>query len=209
MALELYHYVHCPYCIRVRMALGFLNLPWISHVLPYNDEETPIRLSGKKMLPILVVDGMPQNESLDIIASLDTEKRLKTSSWDDTDRVLNELGQFVHNLAMPYWVWTPEFDQASREYFVAKKSVKRGPFPALAKRRNEFEAPLQALLKDLEPLLSPYWNSRHLTVKDIALASQVWGLFAVPEFQFSQPWYDYLMKIKVECKFDYHRDFWE
>lgn len=209
MALELYHYVHCPYCVRVRMALGFLKLSWISHVLPYNDEDTPLRLSGKKMLPILVVDGKSRNESLEIIAALDQDGKLKTTSWGETDRILDELGQHVHNLAMPYWVWSPEFDQASREYFVAKKSIKRGPFNELAKRRKEFELPLQGLLKNLEPQLTGYWNSSHLTVRDIALASHVWGLFAVPEFHFSQPWYDYLMRIKLECRFDYHGDFWE
>jgi glutaredoxin 2 len=208
MALELYHYVHCPYCIRVRMALGYLKLPWSSHVLPYNDEKTPLRLSGKKMLPIIVIDGKAHNESLDIIALLDKSEKLKTNSWGETDLILNELGQHVHNLGMPYWVWSPEFDQASRDYFIAKKSAKRGPFNELARRRNEFEAPLHSLLEQIEPQLSPYWNSTHLTVKDIALASHVWGLFAVPEFHFSQPWYDYLMKIKLECEFDYHRDFW-
>jgi glutaredoxin 2 len=191
------------------MALGYLKLPWISHVLPYNNEETPIRLSGKKMLPILVIDGNARNESLDIIAILDKDEKLSTSSWGETDLVLNELGQYVHNLGMPYWVWSPEFDQSSRDYFIAKKSIKRGPFNELAKRRYEFEGPLKELLTKIEPQLSPYWNSTRLTIKDIALASHVWGLFAVPEFYFSQPWYDYLMKIKLECEFDFHRDFWE
>lgn len=209
MALELYHYVHCPYCVRVRMALGYLQLPWKSHVLPYDDEATPMRLTGKKMLPILVVDGRAQNESLDIIAILDKDKKLKSESWGETDQLLNELGQYVHSLGMPYWVWTPEFNENSRRYFEAKKSVKRGPFNELAKKRSDFEAPLHALLKKLEPQLSPYWNSSHLTVRDIGLAAHVWGLFAVPEFRFSQTWYDYLMKIKQECRFDYHRDFWE
>ena len=83
------------------MALGYLKLPWISHVLPYNNEETPIRLSGKKMLPILVIDGNARNESLDIIALLDKDEKLSTSSWGETDLVLNELGQYVHNLGMP------------------------------------------------------------------------------------------------------------
>jgi glutaredoxin 2 len=209
MAIELYHYVHCPYCIRVRMALGYLKLPWSSHVLPYNDEETPIRLSGKKMFPILVMDGKAHNESLDIIALLDKDGKLKTNSWGGTDLVLNELGHHVHNLGMPYWVWSPEFDQSSRDYFIAKKSIKRGPFNELAKKRYEFEVPLKELLMKIEPQLSPYWNSTQLTIRDIALASHVWGLFAVPEFHFSQPWYDYLMKIKLECQFDFHRDFWE
>lgn len=209
MSIELYHYVHCPYCIRVRMALGYLDLPWTSHVLPYNDEETPLKLSGKKMLPIIVIDEKPSNESLDIIAKLDVTNRLNNASWGKSDDVLNQLGNWVHNLGMPYWVWTPEFDTASRDYFIAKKSVKRGPFPELAKRRQEFEKPLQKTLTDLESQLTPFWNSEKITVRDIGLAAHVWGLFAVPEFRFSTRWHDYLMRVKAECRFDYHRDFWE
>ena len=42
MELKLYHYVHCPFCVRVRMILGFLQLPYQSIVLPYDDEVTPV-----------------------------------------------------------------------------------------------------------------------------------------------------------------------
>ena len=37
--IKLYHYVHCPFCVRVRLALGFLNIPFESHVIAYDDEE--------------------------------------------------------------------------------------------------------------------------------------------------------------------------
>ena len=70
--MKLYHYVHCPFCVRVRMAAGFLNTSYESIVVPYDDEATPINLTGKKMLPIWVNDKrLAQNESLDIIKNLD------------------------------------------------------------------------------------------------------------------------------------------
>ncbi len=191
------------------MALGYLNLPWTSQVLAYNDEETPEKLSGKKMLPIAVVDGQSQNESLEIITLIDKKNSLSNEVWGTTDATLDELGSWVHNLGMPYWVWSPEFDTASRDYFIAKKSIKRGPFPLLAKRRSEFEKPIQMVLQRLETQITPFWKSPKLTIRDIGLAAHVWGLFAVPEFRFSQTWHDYLMRVKAECRFDYHRDFWE
>jgi len=191
------------------MALGFLGLPWESTVLRYDDEATPIQLTGKKMLPIARIDGEAMNESLDIIKRLDPQNKLQHQRAGELDATLNELGSLVHSLAMPYWVWTPEFDETSRTYFIKKKSTKRGPFTELAKRRTEFEAPILELLKRLEPQLSLYWNSNTLTIQDITLAAHVWGLFVVPEFRFSEKWHDYLMRVKADCKFEYHHDFWE
>ncbi|MFP5459556.1 MAG: glutathione S-transferase N-terminal domain-containing protein, partial [Bacteriovoracia bacterium] len=72
MTVRLFHYVHCPYCVRVRLALGFLGTSWESQVLSYDDEVTPVKLTGKKMLPIALIDDVPMNESLDIIRRLDT-----------------------------------------------------------------------------------------------------------------------------------------
>ena len=79
---KLYHYVHCPFCIRIRLALGYLGLSYHSTVLPYDDEQrSGWALAGKKMLPILEFpDGTIMAESLDIISHLDRENRLATNS---------------------------------------------------------------------------------------------------------------------------------
>lgn len=213
MLPELFHYVHCPYCVRVRLALGYLGLDWKSTVLPYNDEATPLKLAGKKMLPIMVIDGVATNESLDIIRKLDLSNRLQhqivsTAQWHQFEELVNQLGKNVHNMAMPYWVWGPEFDDLSRAYFIDKKSAKRGPFDQLRSRREEFEQPL---LKDLERLsvnLNPYWESAQFSIRDIVLAAQLWGLYVVPEFRFPQPWHDYLMRVKKIARFEYHAHYW-
>ena len=213
MVLELYHYVHCPYCVRVRLALGHLDLTWKSIVIPYDDEETPVKLAGQKMLPIMKIDGKAMNESLDIIRAIDISNILKieraqSSAWNELELIINKLGKNVHNLAMPYWVWTPEFTESSRAYFIAKKSAKRGPFDVLRARRNEFEAPLLKDLNELTPRIKNFWDSNELSILDIALASQLWGLFIVPEFRFPQEWHEYLMKVKVACRFDYQANYW-
>ncbi len=46
--MELYVYDHCPYCVRAMMIFGLKNIPFKKHVLLNDDEETPIRLVGKK-----------------------------------------------------------------------------------------------------------------------------------------------------------------
>jgi glutaredoxin 2 len=214
MKIKLYHYVHCPFCVRVRMTLGYLNLPYESIVLPYHDEKTPLSLTGIKMLPIAEINGKLLNESLDIMALLDQENKLnlshlkQVSNWPKINGWLDRLGKNIHNLAMPYWIYTPEFDETSRQYFQTKKEAKRGSFKNLVKNRQLFENELTKDLSELEKELIPFFQSRTFTAFDILLASHLWGLYIVPEFQFSKVIHDYLQTVKKLCHFDYHEDFW-
>jgi glutaredoxin 2 len=212
MSFTLYHYVHCPFCVRVRMALGYLNLKYESKVLPYDDEVTPIKLTGKKMLPILAHQSGVMNESLDIIAFIDKTNELKVheitqaSAFQETEALLNRIGSPVHSLAMPYWVYTPEFSESSRLYFKKKKEAKRGPFSELVKNQKQFTDELAPHLKTVEENLKPFYKSSSFSLQDILIASHLWGLYVVPEFQFSEKLHQYLQTIKQHCRFNYHQD---
>lgn len=211
--MKLYHYVHCPFCIRVRMVLGFLNLKYDSIVLPYNDEETPLKLTGVKMLPIFEFSDGAINESLDIIKRLDQHnllnwKHVLSNQAKELEELCNNIGSDVHNLAMPYWIWTPEFNNESRDYFVKRKTKKRGPFNKLVQRQNEFTNSLNLTLNKLEQKLSPFFNGNKIDLSDIIIASHLWGMYVVPEFQFSEKIHKYLQEIKKFCHFNYHQDFW-
>jgi glutaredoxin 2 len=214
MSFTLYHYVHCPFCVRVRMAMSYLNISYQSKVLAYDDEETPIKLTGKKMLPALSYDGGAMNESLDIIAFVDKKNILKvpevTSCADITvfEDFLNALGDLVHSLAMPYWIYTPEFTPSARTYFQNKKEVKRGPFKDLIKMQSTFIDKLQPLFRDIENHLHPFYDQATFGIKDVMLASHLWGLYVVPEFQFPQKIHDYLQQVKEVSHFNYHQDYW-
>ena len=50
--LTLYHYDHCPYCVKARMIFGIKNTPFQLKALLYDDEATPHSFIGAKMLPI-------------------------------------------------------------------------------------------------------------------------------------------------------------
>ena len=194
--------------------MGYLNLPYQSRLLAYDDESTPIKLSGLKMLPILEHDSKIMNESLDIMEFLDKKNILKISELKQKsefrafEQTLNLMGNPIHSLAMPYWIYTPEFTETSRIYFQKKKELKRGPFKDLVKRRHEFILELRPMLKQIEDQLDPYYQSKKLGLYDILLAAHLWGLYVVPEFQFSEKIHQYLQQVKSDCNFDYHQDFW-
>lgn len=194
------------------MTLAFLDENYRDLVLQYDDESTPLKLTGVKMLPIWQdKSGKAMNESLDIIKHLDKNNKipaLKQIDQEELENWLSTLGSNVHNLAMPYWVWTPEFNESSRSYFEAKKSKKRGPFKELAKNRNHFEEQIIKDLTDFESNLTPWYKSDEFTLADIMVAAHLWGLFVVPEFRFSDKMHSYLMAVKSKTKFDYHAPFW-
>jgi len=206
---SLYHYVHCPFCVRVRLALGFLNQEYASFVVPYDDEITPVKLTGKKMLPIIEYQGKIINESLDIISLIDVDKKIPGFLDKDFESLLNKIGNEVHSLAMPYWIWTPEFNESSRRYFQTKKEEKRGPFKNLVKNRQVYIDALEKIWPEIEANLNSYFQSEHLTIRDIALAAHLWGLYVVPEYRFPEKIHQYLQRVKTTCHFDYHADFWK
>lgn len=195
------------------MSLGFLAVPYESKILSYEDEVTPVELSGKKMLPIMVIDGTAMNESLDIIAQLDTEKKLRTTEFinsmefNNFSEILTMIGSVVHDLAMPWWVWSKEFSPEAREYFEKKKSVKRGPFSELVKNKDIFMEKASEVMLEVEKHIHDI-NENTLHIKDIMLASHLWGLYMVPEWQFSPKLHNYLQKIKKLTKFDYLGEAW-
>jgi glutaredoxin 2 len=212
--MKLYHYVHCPFCLRVRFSLGFLKLKYESIVLAYEDEATPVKLTGKKMLPILLKDdGSAMNESLDIIQFIDQKNLLRNEKYlhlqSEIDKLLNEIGANVHSLCMPYWIYTPEFNETNRRYFQKKKEEKRGPFHLLIQNKDQYINALNGILINLEKDLSPFYKSQQLTIVDIMLASHLWGMYIFPEFQFSEKMHQYLQSVKNQCQFDYHGDFWK
>lgn len=196
------------------MAFGFLGIKYESIVTPYDDEIIPIKLTGKKILPIIEYsDGTAQNESLDLIKRQDTTLELcwdqLASNTENLNSLLDKIGNDVHNLAMPYWMWTPEFNESSRKYFQTKKELKRGPFKNLVRNQKDYVDSLTNLLEvELSVNLRPFYKSDSITIMDIMIAAHLWGMYVVPEFRFNLEINNYLQNIKKVTNFNYHEDFW-
>lgn len=70
--MKLHIYEHCPFCCRALMIRGLKRLDLPVAVIMEGDAETPTRMIGKKMVPILEKpDGTCMGESLDIVRYLD------------------------------------------------------------------------------------------------------------------------------------------
>lgn len=52
-----YVYDHCPFCVRVRLALGIKNVKHNVYFMANDDIPTPTKLVGKKIAPIFVSTG--------------------------------------------------------------------------------------------------------------------------------------------------------
>ncbi|EJS91127.1 glutaredoxin 2, partial [Pasteurella multocida subsp. multocida str. Anand1_cattle] len=99
------------------------------HVLLNDDEETPIRLVGKKVVPILVKeDGTAMPESLDIVKYIDAhygEAILQTAVRPEIEALLAEITSYSNYLLMPRFVKLDlaEFaTQSAIDYFTKKKT---------------------------------------------------------------------------------------
>ncbi len=70
--MKLYIYEHCPFCCRALMIRGLKRLDIPAEAILENDAETPTRMVGRKVVPILEKDdGTFMPESMDIVRWLD------------------------------------------------------------------------------------------------------------------------------------------
>jgi glutaredoxin 2 len=119
---ELYVYDHCPFCVRVRIALGILDKKYKLVFMENDDVETPTAMVGKKIAPIWVDGDGPMGESLDIIDKVDTEKKIAPASGrTDLKAWQKSVQGLMRKLQRPRYVMVPlpEFmKKAGRDAFV-------------------------------------------------------------------------------------------
>lgn len=120
---EVYVYDHCPFCVRVRLALGIKNIKHTVKFLANDDIPTPTKLVGKKIAPIFALpeDNLVMAESLDIISKLESDERfgptnviLPATGRGDIKAWQKSVQTLLRTLQRPRYVATgllPEFQQ--------------------------------------------------------------------------------------------------
>ncbi|MTH46567.1 glutaredoxin 2 [Intestinirhabdus alba] len=133
--MKLYIYDHCPFCLKARMIFGLRNIPVESIVLQNDDEATPVKMIGQKMVPILQKDDSRyMAESMDIVHyvdRLDGTPLLTGKQNPDIADWLRKVNGYVNQLLLPRFA-EAAFDEFStpsaRRYFTVKKEAAIGSF---------------------------------------------------------------------------------
>lgn len=158
--MKLYIYEHCPFCVKARSIFGLKNVPVGLEVLLNNDEATPIRMVGQKMVPILQMeDGSYMPESMDIVHYIDHQygrPRLTgplnpaMTQWLAVNHVSAYPLVLPRNGNAPFAEFaTP----AARAYFARKKQAANGSFEDLLSHSADFISQVNQQLRELEPLI--------------------------------------------------------
>lgn len=175
--MKLYIYDHCPFCVRSRMIFGLKDVACEIITLPNDDEETPVSLIGKKMLPILVTESHDAiGESLDIVKYIDETYGTPVLTVSDDSAIeawMEDATNVIFPLAIPRWASSDfeEFRQdAARQYFLQKKEAVFGPFTRLLDQTETMVTEINAKLEILDSLLVRQERvTGHFSLTDIRL----------------------------------------
>jgi len=183
----LYVYDHCPFCVRVRLALGIKNVKHTVHFLANDDVPTPTKLVGKKVAPIFALpsDSLVMAESLDIINMVDNDPRFGPTNQikpgtkrDDLKSWQKSVQTLLRTLQRPRYVATgllPEFQQLdSRHAFIKNHQLPPYEKPEWKGSDGnpgmEMEEKLQlyaeAMVKDPAPLIEEL-NAKLVELDDV------------------------------------------
>ena len=208
----LYHYDHCPYCVKARMIFGLKKIPFQLKPLLYDDEDTPRSFIGAKMLPILKTEKEYMPESLDIVRSIDAHFQTPLVEWEEDDQLsqwFDTCGDKHYFLAMPRWVKAPleEFKTpGSRDYFKRKKEQHIGSFQEALNNTKNLIGEMEECLKELESLFSDkdkYWKPQ-LSVNDFHLFAYLRMLSIVKDISFPKKITSYMETLSKESQVPLH-----
>lgn len=133
--MKLYIYDHCPFCLKARMIFGLKNIPVEINVLLNDDEQTPVRMVGEKIVPILKKDDSRyMTESMDIVHyvdNLDGKPLLTGPRRPQIEEWLRKINGYINHLLLPRIAKAP-FDEfatpEARACFIRKKEAAIGSF---------------------------------------------------------------------------------
>lgn len=175
--MKLYIYEHCPFCVKARMIFGLKNLPIELVVMLNDDEETPKRLIGQKMAPILQKeDGSCMPESMDIVRFIDNKDREPLITGQTNPAISNwlrQVNEYVNKLLLPRIAEAPFAEFATpeaRAYFKNKKQASIGNFEELKQHSPGLIKKISDDLRQLDKLIvKPNAVNGELSEDDIHL----------------------------------------
>ncbi|WP_433850248.1 glutaredoxin 2 [Brucella pseudogrignonensis] len=208
--MKLYIYDHCPFCTRARMIFKLKGVPLQTHIFAEDDVETPTKLVGKKMVPILEKeDGTHMSESMDIVRYVDnlganpilgapSDPQIK--EWHDA------AWKSVLHLAIPRFVNAdfPEIKTtAARKAFVERQIRNFGNLEELRARSAELATEVDLRLSNLAPLLE---DRQHVNTDDLLLFPLLRMLSIVAGIKYPPLVIDYMTRMQMMSGVSLHLD---
>lgn len=158
--MKLYVYEHCPFCCRALMIRGLKHLDLPVEVIMEGDAETPVRMIGKKMVPILQKDdGTCMGESMDIVHWLDAAfppAIIAAPAPPALDDWCKRVSPTVFRLCVPRFTRGDFAELATpqaRAAYVERETRTFGDLQALIDATPSLLAELSPLLDELEALV--------------------------------------------------------
>lgn len=158
--MKLFTYEHCPFCVRARMIFGLKNIPFELAVIMEGDVETPTRMVGRKVVPILQKDdGSFMPESMDIVHYVDSLKTPLVADQPIDNAIeawCKATSGIVSKLAVPRFT-EGEFaelaTQPARQAFRQREEKAFGDLSALLAETPALISDVEQKLAELETLL--------------------------------------------------------
>lgn len=188
--MKLFVYEHCPFCVRARMIFGLKKVPFELCIMMEGDVETPTRMVGKKVVPILQKeDGSYMPESMDIVRLVDnlSETHLLDNPRHTTlEDWAKNAWPLVTKLAVPRFTQS-DFKElatpAARAAYTAREEKAFGDLDVLMAQTPSFLAELNQQLAQLESLIEP---AAPISETDFILFPVLRSLSIVSGVQFGQ-----------------------
>lgn len=208
--MKLYIYEHCPFCLRTRMISGLKQLDMQYEVIMEGDAETPTRLVGKKVVPILQKqDGTHMTESLDIVQHLDQlaePSYVQEVDAPELEQWCKDSADAIYKLVVPRFT-KGQFKEVAtdeaRAAFVARETRVFGDLDDLMANSSEHLAKINQKLLELEDLVD---TREDVYLIDFKLFPLLRSLSIVKGLQFGNKVNRYMQnladKSKVELLFD-------
>ena len=192
--MKLFIYDHCPYCVKARMIFGLKKVPFQLLTLLNDDEDTPIKMIGKKMVPILEIEpGQFMPESMDIVQFIDKKfPPLFVVKKEDPSllEILDQARTAYYSLVMPRWTHSSmeEFKTPSaRQYFQKKKENMIGPFSTALENTESFKMEITKILQEIEKKMKeehPWYLGNKASFNDFHLFAFLRSLTIVKGLSF-------------------------
>ena len=159
--MKLHIYEHCPFCVRALMIFGLKNIPFEKAIIMEGDAETPTRMVGRKVVPILEKDdGTFMPESMDIVHYVDALAAPQVADAPVDPAIeawAKQVSGSLFRLAIPRFtegdfaeLATPE----ARRAFINREEKSFGPMQELRDQTPQLLEEVEAALRELEPLVS-------------------------------------------------------